>query len=141
VLAEAQLAKGTDAAEVRARLEPTMALSCQLSDPCWEAATHRIIGLTHEREGRLAEALAALAQAGTALSRVTDPYAALWSCILLDQARLHHAAKSGAATGLVRTLLAPAARTHADADLREAIALMSTIAARKPRVRPVDRAG
>ena len=50
VLAEAELAAGGNPADIRDRLQATLAMACQLSDPCWEAATCRAIALCHQRE-------------------------------------------------------------------------------------------
>lgn len=123
VLAEVQVRGGVSPAAVLGRLEPTLALSCQLSDPCWEAATCRVIGLAHEVDGQPNQALSWLGRASRVASGFTDFYAALQSRILFDQARITLGVDTDLAAPMIRNLLAFAARAHADVELDAAVSL------------------
>ncbi len=110
---------------MRHELEDAFALSCQLGDPCWEAATGRAIGLTHAAGGDDGPAMDWLARARASCTRVTDPYAGLLVQILADQVTVsQRAGKSEQARSIAREYLSAAARTHADAHLGRAVALV-----------------
>jgi tetratricopeptide (TPR) repeat protein len=127
VLAETRLMGEDRPAQVRASLEETFALSCQLGDPCWEAAAARVIALTHEAEGDLDTAAGWLATASERCLRVTDTYAALNVAITADRMRFAGKRGDGAARDrAARDLLALAARTHADGYLATAMAALSS---------------
>ncbi|WP_087002766.1 hypothetical protein [Rhizobium sullae] len=131
VLSEIELRTETSSpSRVRSKLENTLALSCQLSDPCWEAAACRVIALSHEGEGQLEQALAWLGRALRVVTRVSDPYAALWTRIMLDQARISLSADPAATETLTRTLIGLAARTHANNELSEALTLLGDVQAK-----------
>ena len=125
VLAEARLLQYRRPDTVRADLQGPYALSCQLGDPCWEGATARMIALTHAVEGDRPAAVEWLSRARTAVTRVTDPYAALLVEILGDQARVLVATKSAGASAVAREYLSLAARSHADHALQQAVALVT----------------
>jgi DNA-binding SARP family transcriptional activator len=125
VLAEAEFTVGGDPACVRHRLEPTLAMACQLSDPCWEAAACRVIALCHQQEAAPRIALGWLDRAAQAFAKVTDPYAALLLRIQFDRARFTLATDPKGGQTLVRELLVSAARLHADGELDAALALRS----------------
>ena len=127
VLAEARLLQLRPAAAIRADLQEPFALSCQLDDPCWQGATARVIALTYMAEGNSPAALDWLARARTAVTRVTDPYAALLVEIIGDQARILAAIDSPAANAAAREFLSLAARTHADHPLQQAVALVTSL--------------
>jgi len=125
ILAEANLRQQAAPDTVRVGLEAPFALSCQLGDPCWEAATARSTALAFEEGGAKDEAWGWILRAERACLRVTDPYAALHVAILADRARL--AEERGDAdefASTARRYLATAARTHADAHLGVAMALV-----------------
>lgn len=125
VLAEARLKRGEVPMALGGRLEEAFALSCQLGDPCWEAATARAIALTREVEGDFDAAQLWLAKARERCTRVSDRYVGLLVSILADQVRL--AAQSGdppQSKVLARELLSLASRTHADAHLGTAVAAL-----------------
>jgi DNA-binding SARP family transcriptional activator len=126
VLAEAALLSGADPVQVRESLQQTLALSCQLSDPCWEAATCRVIGLGLEREADRRSALLWLDRARSVLASVTDPYAALSLRTDFDRTRITLDENRSAGQVLLRALLVAAARLHADAELDAALALRSS---------------
>lgn len=125
VLAEANLRQQVAPDTVRVGLEAPFALSCQLGDPCWEAATARSTALALEESGAKDEAWDWIVRSERACLRVTDPYAALHVAILADRVRL--AEERGEAeefASTARRYLATAARTHADAHLGAAMALV-----------------
>ena len=126
VLAETRLREQHAPEHIRESLEAPFALSCQLGDPCWEAAVARATALACEAEGKTEAATDWMEKARRSCSRVTDPYAALLVAIIADQVRLCR--KSGDGEGGDRTardLIALAARTHADGFLFGAIASIS----------------
>lgn len=127
VLAEAEFAAGGDPASIRDRLQATLAMACQLSDPCWQAATCRVIALCHQREGASRIALGWLNRAAQAFAKVTDPYAALLLRIQFDRARFTLETDPKGGQTLVRELLVSAARFHADGELDAALALRSGV--------------
>ncbi len=130
VLAEAELTLGKAPDEVRRQLEPTLAMSCQLTDPCWEAAACRVIALAHEKDGKLSEALRWLDRAARSFASVTDPYAALLVRILLDRTRLTLATNPSDGQALLRSLLVTAARLYAEPELDAALAMRNLAATR-----------
>jgi hypothetical protein len=85
------------------------------------------IALSHESEGQREQALAWLGRALRVVTRVSDPYVALWTRIMLDQARLSLRADRAAAETLTRTLIGLAARTHANDELSEALTLLGQV--------------
>jgi tetratricopeptide (TPR) repeat protein len=128
VLAEVELvAKSATPSNIRSRLEATLALSCQISDPCWEAAACRVIGLSYWAEAYPDLALSWLERGLQAVTRVTDPYTALWTRISLDQARISSEVQGATAEILIRGVIGLAARTHADTELSEALELLGQV--------------
>lgn len=127
VIAEAELGLGGDPEAIFRSLEPTLALSCQLGDPCWEAATARVLALSQERRGNLPEAFSWLDRAAASLARVTDPYAALQLRILLDRTRLTLASDAERGSELLRKLLVMAARLHGEAELDAGLVLRASL--------------
>lgn len=123
VLAEAELSLGADPETLRNSLQDTLAMSCQLGDPCWEAGTCRAIALTYEREGDPARALGWIDRAGRAFTGISDPYAGLQVQILFDRTRLTLPHDPEAGQALLRSLLIAAARLHADGVLDQALSL------------------
>lgn len=126
VMAEAELASGKAPDAVRHQLEPTLAMACQLTDPCWKAAACRVIALAYEKDQNLSEALSWLDRAAQALTTVTDPYAALLVRILLDRTRLTLMTNPTDGQVLLRTLLVMAAKLYAETELDAALAMRST---------------
>jgi DNA-binding SARP family transcriptional activator len=125
VLAEAELRLGGDPIFLRAGLEDAYALSCQLADPCWEAAVARAMALTYAAANAFEPAMQWLVTARNKCVRVTDPYAALLVEILADQVKLNFkAGKQAAARAIARDLISVAAKTHADAHLTNALAMI-----------------
>ena len=127
ILAEARLLQHRPAAAIRADLQEPFALSCLLDDPCWQGAIARVMAMTHLAEGNTLAALDWLVRAKTALTRVTDPYAALLVEIIGDQARILAKVESPSANAAAREFLLLAARTHADHPLQQAVALVTSL--------------
>lgn len=125
LLGESRVRLRIDPATVLQELERAFALSCQLADPCWEAAVARAMALCHEAAGDLERALEWLSEARRRCVRETDTYVALVVEILADQARL--SAKLGnasQASACTREGLSLAARAHMDAHVHRAIRLL-----------------
>jgi DNA-binding SARP family transcriptional activator len=123
VLAEAELADG--ARDHGSDLHQEFALSCQLSDPCWEGGTARVLALGELAEGRPQEALSWIDQARRRVTRETDVYVAMQAAILATDVdistRLGHEER---AMGSARALLELAARGHMDDHLDRAAAVL-----------------
>jgi hypothetical protein len=122
---ESRLRQQDDPATILIELERAFALSCQLADPCWEAAVGRSMGLCCEASGDDEGALEWFAEARKRCGRETDIYVALLVEILTDQARvsakLGHAAQASACA---REGLSLAARAHMDAHVHRAVQLI-----------------
>ena len=126
-LAEAEMEAGQDPVAIRGRAQNTLAMSCQLSDPCWEAAACRVIALSHDKSGDKASALHWLDRAASAFGNLTDPYAALLLRIRLDRVRILLATAAPNSGRDLQGLIIDAARTHAEAELQSAVALLGSI--------------
>ena len=122
VLAEAELALGAAPDLVRKGLQQTLAMACQLSDPCWEAGSCRVAALCHDQKAEPDLALHWLDRAEQALARITDPYAALVLRIKADRTRIQLSTNAEACEAQLRDLLVMSARLYADADLDAALA-------------------
>lgn len=100
--------------------ERVFAMSCQIGDPCWEAASARVLGLLGQASGQPDAAWDWLTEARHRCNRVTDAWAGLSVAILADRARISLSYRDGeSAHEQVRELLEFAARTHANAYLKE----------------------
>ncbi len=115
VLCESKLRQRQAPSELRTSLESAFALSCQLSDPCWEAAVARTLALLHEAENKLSLATDWLIEARKRCVRETDKYAALLVKILTDQMELSsRLGQPEQADAIARELVSVAARAHMD---------------------------
>lgn len=122
---ESRLRLRDDPMVVQQELERAFALSCQLADPCWEAAVARAMGLCHEARGELDHALAWISEARKRCVRETDTYVALLVEILADQARLSaRLGLASQASACTREGLSLAARAYMDAHVHRAMQLM-----------------
>jgi tetratricopeptide (TPR) repeat protein len=122
LLVEAKLAQGQKDNSSQIKLEESLALSRQLGDPCWEAASGRALALVQVEAGNLETAEAWLTNARETCCSVTDLYAGLLVEIVADQMRLQQQmGNKDNANALARELLSLAARTHADAHLEIAM--------------------
>lgn len=88
VQSESKTRQGIRAAELQPELEAAFALSCQLGDPCWEAAVARSMAIMHQHAGNFAEASKWLTEAYRRCIRETDRFTALQVEILGAQAEL-----------------------------------------------------
>ncbi|MCE5974961.1 bacterial transcriptional activator domain-containing protein [Sinirhodobacter sp. WL0062] len=125
ILAEARLAQGKHDNSAVTVLQETLALSSQLGDPCWEAASARSLALVKIATRDFGEARYWLDLARAKCCAVTDLYAALLVEIVADQMSLE--TMTGAhdqAAATARQLLSLAARTHADAHLERALTVL-----------------
>ena len=127
LLGESRLRLRIDPMTVMQELGRAFALSCQLADPCWEAAVARVMARCHEVAGNPERATEWLSEARKRCVRQTDTYVALLVEILADQARisarLGHAAQSNICA---REMLSLAARAHMDAHVHRAIDLIAS---------------
>jgi hypothetical protein len=101
-------------------------LSCQLGDPCWEAATARPLGLTYEADGAFEAAAEWLEEADKRCTRATDPYVALRVEILAAPVEVSQRLGRGeAAVALSREWISLAARAHIDMHVERAAGFLT----------------
>ena len=111
---------------LRAPLEEAYALSCQVADPCWEAAVARTLALTHASVNDFDTAATWLGEARKLCFRHTDGYAALEVEILASQVDV--GLKQGRpemADAFAREWISLAARTHMDRHVARAAAFIA----------------
>lgn len=121
VLGETSVRQGKDPAALRTRLEEAFATSCQLGDPCWEAAVARSMALTHAAANELSPAMEWLGEAHRRCGRDTDAYKALQVEILASQVDLNvRLGRPDIADAIAREWVSLAARTHANAHVARA---------------------
>jgi len=126
VLGETRLRRQEATVPIRTALEESFALSCQLRDPCWEAANARSLALSYAAENQLDVAAEWLADADRRCSRVTDPYVALKVEILANRVEIcQRLGRNEAAAALSREWIGLAARAHMDAHVARAAALLA----------------
>lgn len=129
VLGESKLRQHADPAALRTGLEEAFALSCQVADPCWEAAVARTLALTYAAAADLAGAMAWLTEARRRCFRHTDGYAALQVEILAEQVQIsQRQGDTAKADALGREWIGMAARTHMDAHVARAAAFIARTA-------------
>jgi tetratricopeptide (TPR) repeat protein len=121
VLAEVELTAGRPAPDVHQEF----ALSCQLSDPCWEGSTARVLALQALAARDCSRALDWIEEARRRVTRETDVYVAMQAAILATDievcARLGHDERQVASA---RALLELAARGHMDDHVERAAAVL-----------------
>jgi DNA-binding SARP family transcriptional activator len=126
VLGESRLRREEPAASVRTGLEEGFALSCQLRDPCWEAANARSLALTYAADRRFDVAAKWLQEADRRCVRVTDPYVALRVEILATRVQVsRELGRDDEAAALMRAWIGLAARAHMDAHVDRAASLLA----------------
>ena len=129
VQSELRLRQRDSPQTLRPRLEEAFALSCQLGDPCWEAAAARGLAQTYEAQNELTRAMDWLGEARRRCFRDTDGYAALQVDILADMAEISlKQGEPGAADALARQWIGMAARTHMDVHVARAAKFLGSIA-------------
>lgn len=122
ILGEARLRLKSEPRALQTGLEEAFALSCQIGDPCWEAATARVMALTYAAAADFAPALDWIGRARERCTRETDAYAALLVTILANHAEISlRAGQSAQADSIIRELLSLAARTHMDSYVQWAV--------------------
>ena len=123
VLAEVELATGRPAQ--LPDLHREFALSCQLSDPCWEGSTARVLAMRALVDRQSDEALSWVEEARRRVARETDVYVAMQAAILATDIdvslQLGDGERSAASA---RALLGLAARGHMDDHLSHAAAIL-----------------
>ena len=118
---ESRIRQKAPAEALRPRLEEAFALSCQLRDPCWEAAIARTLALTYAATDDFPLAMDWLVDGRRRCTRDTDSYAALQVEILADQAELSlRHGRTDLADSLAREWVALAAHTHMNAQVARA---------------------
>lgn len=126
VLAEIGLAAGPSDGGIGIELEHCFALSVELADPCWEGAAGRAMGLALASAGDVEAALGWLGEARVRSMRRPDLWARLVGEIMLSEAEVRLASGDGrGAEAVARDLVALAARTHLDAVLDAALAVVA----------------
>jgi DNA-binding SARP family transcriptional activator len=126
VLMELKLRQGKDPEALRPRLEEAYALSCQLGDPCWEAAVGRVMGLTYAATSEFGCASRWLIEARRRCLRHTDTFAALDVEILASQAEVSLLQNDPIqAEATARDWIARAAHTHMDDHVARAAAFIA----------------
>lgn len=125
VMAEIDLDRPDRRDEVRSDLDAVFALSCQLSDPCWEGATARVIARACAEMGQGAEALEWITEARERSRRENDTWVATLASILATEAELaRRAGDDSRAEAAARDLVSLAARAHMDAHLEAGLSLL-----------------
>jgi DNA-binding SARP family transcriptional activator len=128
VRAEVRLQRHDDPAQIRASLEETFALSCQLADPCWEGATARMLALAYLASGDTNAALDWITLARERCLRETDTFVAIHAAILADDAMISLAAGHVTrADATARALVSLAARNHMDGFLERGLELLQRL--------------
>jgi hypothetical protein len=110
---------------LRPDLENAFALSCQLGDPCWEAAVARALALSYAATDDLPRALEWIIEARKRCFRDTDKFAALLVTILADQVEISLKLGQAAEADIIaRELVSMAARAHMDGHVARAAELV-----------------
>ncbi len=127
LLSESKLRQKEDPVALRHQLEGAFALSCQLSDPCWEVAVARTIALTHAAETDLPRATEWLAEARRRCVRAANLYVAVHVEVLASQTEVSMAAdKPDLVDSYAREWLSLAARAHMDAHVARAAGVIAS---------------
>jgi len=127
MLAESAVLQGRETKTLLPGLEEAFALSCQLGDPCWQAAAARAMALTFAVGGQLGGAQDWLAHARQRCIRDPGVNVAIHVEILADQTRISAEQGHGElADAFAREWLSLAARTHMDGHVERAAAFVRT---------------
>lgn len=126
LLAEAAVRQGREADALLPGLEEAFALSCQVGDPCWQAAAARAIGLAHAAREELPGALHWLADARQRCIRDPGVNVAIHVETLAEQSRISAVqGHDDLADAFGREWLTLAARTHMDCHVERAAAFVT----------------
>lgn len=125
LLSESKVRQKRDPGLLRGRLEEAFAMSCQLGDPCWEAAVARALALTYAATNELSLAMDWLTEARRRCSRDTDAYVGLQVEILASQVEIGaRQEQADLADAFAREWVSLAARTHMNAHVARAAAFI-----------------
>ncbi|GIE77243.1 hypothetical protein Aph02nite_31930 [Actinoplanes philippinensis] len=125
----AALAEAAVTSVDRAELERCFALSCQLGDPCWEAASGRVLALHHAHRGDAGQAVRWITDARVRGMRRSDTWVGMLATILITEAELRAVAGDAAgAAASAREAVVLSARAHLDQLLARSTALLGGIA-------------
>lgn len=126
LLGEAAIGRQGASGPLRASLEEAFALSCQLRDPCWEGAAARALALASAAGGDLEKGLTWLDEGRRRCLRESDVYAALEVEIVASKVELlGKLGRADEAAAVARDWVSLAARTHMDAHVARAAALLA----------------
>lgn len=126
LLAETRLRRQAASTDLYAPLEEAYALSRQLGDTCWEAATARSLGLAFSAAGNLAIAAQWLDEAHRHCVRETDIFVGLQVEIIANRVEANRRlGRTDVAQSLSREWVALAARAHMDAHVERAAAFLT----------------
>ena len=124
VLAETELAAGRPIPD----LHQEFALSCQLSDPCWEGGTARVLAMEALASGEPSQALSWVDEARRRVTRETDVYVAVQAAILATDIEVNsQLGNEDRVAGTARALLELAARGHMDDHVERAAAILQRV--------------
>jgi len=123
--AHIDLAQGKSPEAVRAALESTFALSCQLQDACWEAISAKALAMTYGAEGNYGPGVEWLRIASRACARVTDSYRWVTMDVLVTEAEwAHEQGDLEASKSLASEVIPDVAEFSMDGLLKRATAIM-----------------
>lgn len=129
LMAETRLRREAKPVDLYAPLEEAYALSCQLGDTCWEAATARSLGLAFSADGDLAVAARWLDEAHRHCIRETDIFVGLQVEIIANRVEANRRlGRTDVAQSLSREWVALAARAHMDGHVERAAAFLTKAA-------------
>ena len=121
VLNEVRLRRGENPGALRPELGEAYALSSQLGDACWEAASARVMALSYAAENDFGPAMEWIHRARTRCVRNTDSFVGLEVEILASEVEIKvRQNKLDAAEPVAREWIALAARSHMDAHVARA---------------------
>jgi DNA-binding SARP family transcriptional activator len=127
LLCETRIRRDGASADVFNVLEDAFAASCQLRDPCWEAAVAKSMALSFAAEGGMERCIYWLNEARQRCGRETDHYVALQVAILELQVEAKQSlGQKEDAMALARELVSLAAATHMDAHVSRAAKFFSS---------------
>ncbi|WP_168166081.1 AfsR/SARP family transcriptional regulator [Bosea sp. PAMC 26642] len=125
LLSESKVRQKHRPALLRGQLEEAFAMSCQLGDPCWEAAVARAMALTYAATDELSTAMDWLTEARRRCIRNSDAYMALQVEILASQVDISmRQGNQELSDTFARQWVSLAARTHMNAHVARAAAFI-----------------
>lgn len=126
LLGQVRLRRSDDPGSIRTVLEEAYALSCQLQDPCWEAASARSLAFTFAAEGAWQAASQWLDESYRRCIRETDAYVGLRVEILANRVEMsRRTGQMEIASLLAREWISLAAHAHMDLHVERAAAVLA----------------